>query len=298
LIQRIPPPRKWIRPPLAEGASAGAAFAANVGAAVAHIRANARGAALGRDPEHLHQVRVGVRRLRSTLRAFRGLIRRRSASRLERELRSIQRALGAVRDWDEFAASRFAARLRGAARRPRALAHRSARTILTGARFKSVMRDVLAWSGSEPWRAASDPGEALAAFGARALQRLYGALCRRAARIDWADAARRHRVRIRLKRLRYGCDCFAAAYPADETGPLLHRLRVLQQLLGELNDIQVQRRLLGDLAQDAGVAAPAKRARRKLAARERQLIRDVAKGWSKFAAVPPYWQRQAARARG
>jgi CHAD domain-containing protein len=130
------------------------------------------------------------------------------------------------------------------------------------------------------------------------LQRLYRGLCRRAAGIDWADAERRHRVRIRLKRLRYGCDCFAAVYLPDETEPMLHRLRALQQLLGELNDIQVQRRLLGDLAQDEGVAALAKRARKELAARERRLIGDVAKAWSKFAAVPPYWRRQAARARG
>ena len=298
LTQRLPPPRKWIRPRLNDAAGAGAAFVANAGAAVAHIRANARGAALGRDPEHLHQVRIGVRRLRSTLRAFRGLVRRRGALRLARELRAIQRALGAVRDWDEFVAAQFEPALQRAARRPRALAQRSARTILTGARFKSVTRDVLAWSRSNPWRAACDSEEALAAFGARALQRLYRGLCRRAAGIDWADADRRHRVRIRLKRLRYGCDCFAAAYPPDETAPLLHRLRTLQHLLGELNDIQVQRRLLGDLAQDAGVAAPAQRARRVLEARQRQLIRGAAKAWSKFEAVPPYWRRQADRARG
>jgi triphosphatase len=289
---------KWRRPVLAAQATAGVAFAANVGAAVAHIRANVRGAVKGLNPEYLHQVRVGVRRLRSTLRAFRGLIRRRNASRLERELRSIQRVLGAARDWDAFAAAQFAPRLRGAARLPRALAKRSARTILTGTRFLSLTREALAWSRSKPWRATSDPDEALAAFGARALQRLHDALRRRAARIDWADAERRHRVRIRLKRLRYGCDCFAAAYPADETGPLMHRLRALQKLLGELNDIQVQRRLLSTLAKDAVVAAPVKRARQELKARERQLIHDVAKAWSKFAAVPPYWRRQAARARG
>ncbi len=291
LTQHIPPPRKWIRPPLNGRADAGAAFAANAGAAVAHIRANARGAAQGRDPEHLHQVRIGVRRLRSTLRAFRGLVRRRGALRLARELRAIQRALGAARDWDGFMAAQFEPVLQRAARRPRALAQRSARRILTGAWFTSVTHDVLAWSRSKPWCAAGDPGEALGAFGARALQRLYGALCRRAAGIDWANAGRRHRVRIGLKRLRYGCDCFAAAYPADETAPLLHRLRVLQHLLGELNDIQVQRRLLGELAQEAGVAKAAKRARHALEARQRRLIRDAAKAWSKFEAVSPYWRR-------
>lgn len=120
------------------------------------------------------------------------------------------------------------------------------------------------------------------------MQRLYGALCRRATGIDWQDAEQRHRVRIRLKRLRYGCDCFAAAYPADETGPMLHRLRASQHLLGELNDLQVQRRLLGELARDAGLAAAVQHARQ---ARERRLIRETAKAWTKFESVAPYWRR-------
>jgi CHAD domain-containing protein len=292
-VPRNPPPRKWTQPPLAQGASAGAAFVAGVGAAVAHVRANARGAALGRDPEHLHQVRIGIRRLRSTLRAFRGLIRRRRALRFERALRAAQRALGTARDWDEFVASRFAPDLRRAARRPRALAQQSVRRILTGVRFNPLTREVLDWSRSNPWRAASNPGQALAGFGARALQRLYGALCRRAAGIDWADAERRHRVRIRLKRLRYGCECFAAVFARDETEPLLHCMRRLQHLLGELNDIQVQRRLLRELAGDAGLAQAAERARRLLDAREGPLIRDAEKAWSKFEAVPPYWRHRA-----
>lgn len=130
------------------------------------------------------------------------------------------------------------------------------------------------------------------------MERLYRSLRRKAAAIDWADAERRHRVRIRLKRLRYGCDCFATAYSRGQTAPLLHRLRALQELLGELNDIQVQRRLLGDLARDERAAAPAQQARRELAARERELICDVAKAWSRFEAMPPYWGDPAGRARG
>jgi CHAD domain-containing protein len=264
---------------------------------MAQIRANARGAALGRDPECLHQLRVGIRRLRSTLRAFRELLRRRRASRFDRGLRRTLRSLGAARDWDVFLGSRFAPVLRRMARRRRALEQQSVRRILAGTRFKSVTRDVAAWSRSNPWRAASDAREALAAFGARALQRLYAALCRRAAGIDWADAERRHRVRIRLKRLRYGCECFAAAYPQDAAEPLLHRLRELQHLLGELNDIQVQRRLLDELAQEAGMAPAAERARQELEAGDRRLIRDAGKVWSKFEAVRPYWaRRKAARA--
>ena len=60
-MKRIAPPQKWARPTLSAQSRAGNAFIANAGAAVAQIRANRAGAATGRDAEHLHQLRVGVR---------------------------------------------------------------------------------------------------------------------------------------------------------------------------------------------------------------------------------------------
>jgi len=290
-------PQKWLRPSLKAGAPAGAAFAANVRAAVAQIRGNARAAAPARDPEYLHQLRVGIRRLRSTLRAFRSLVRHRRASRFDCELRSTLRALGAARDWDVFLSSPLAPELQRAGRRARADARRAAQRVMNGTEFRSLLRHASAWGRSEPWRAAADPDEPLGRFGARALQRLYGSLTRAAQAIDWADAERRHRVRIRLKRLRYGCECFMAAFPEEAAEPMLHRLRALQHLLGELNDIQVRRSLLGELAQNAALSNAAERAGRLLAARERALIRDAGKTWSKLDAMRPYWRRKAARAK-
>ena len=71
-MTKRPSPQKFVAPPLRAQARAGDAFIANVGAAVAQIQANRAGAASGRDPEHLHQLRVGIRRLRSTLLACLG----------------------------------------------------------------------------------------------------------------------------------------------------------------------------------------------------------------------------------
>ena len=68
ILQRIPPVQKWMPPALDAGTAVGAAFVANIRAAIVQIRANARGAVLGHDPEHLHQVRVGIQRLHSTVR--------------------------------------------------------------------------------------------------------------------------------------------------------------------------------------------------------------------------------------
>jgi CHAD domain-containing protein len=57
------------------------------------------GTRLGRDPESLHDMRVGVRRLRALLRAGKKLVAT-DSSELDRRLKELGRALGAVRDLD------------------------------------------------------------------------------------------------------------------------------------------------------------------------------------------------------
>jgi CHAD domain-containing protein len=267
------------------------AFVSNIEAAVAQIRANAQGAAVGRDAEYLHQLRVGIRRLRSTLRVFRALVTRRRAAQLGKELRATLRALGRARDWDVFQQSRFAPVLQRAAQAPRAAAQRSVRRVLGHERFRSLLKKTLAWARREPWRASANPGAPLGPFGARALRPLYRAVRNIVAHIEWSDPEQRHRVRVRLKRLRYGSDCFAAGFAPEALGGFQHRLRVMQHMLGELNDISVQYGLLRKLAHDKDLARAVARARSELAARERVLIGEIPKAWSKLVSHPPRWRR-------
>jgi inorganic triphosphatase YgiF len=93
---------------------AGEAFVANIAAAAALLGANARGAALGKNPGYLHQVRVGIRRLRSTLRVFRRLVRKRPARRFDHALRSLMRAwarrVTGMSSWTRTAAGTAASR--------------------------------------------------------------------------------------------------------------------------------------------------------------------------------------------
>src|SRR5512132_1503308 len=170
ISQRLPPPQIWRRPPLPAGASAAVAFVANLRAAVAQIHANAHGASVGRNQEYLHQLRVGIRRLRSTLRAFRELVRRRRARRFDRELRTLLRAMGAVRDWDAFVHSRISPALRKAGLRQRTSAQASLRGSVTPRKLALLTGRLFAWAQGEPWRARARPDEPLGPFGARALR--------------------------------------------------------------------------------------------------------------------------------
>ena len=295
-------PRKWTRPALAAKATAGAAFVAGTRAALEQIAANAAGAASGRDPEFLHQLRVGVRRLRSALRAFRGLLRRRRADSAERPWRAMMQTLGSARDWDLFQRILEPGELQSAALKRRTEAQHRARLLVNSPRFRETHRRTLAWAESRPWRRHSDPAEPLPDFARRTLQRLHENLRIPALGIDWSDAARRHRVRVRVKRMRYGCELFVSAFPRGRARVFLQGLRGLQDILGELNDIAVQRALLRKLA---GRGSPPRiveaeaTVRARLASRERELIAALEPAWADFEARLPFWGKPAAvRARG
>ena len=290
-------PQKWIQPSLKAGATAAQTFAANLAAAAEQINANVPGFLASRNPEYLHQLRVGIRRMRSTLRAFRGLAQRRPSSTFDRELRSTLRILGEARDWDVFDDSEFPASLRRAARLSRARALRRARAAVSQKRFQSLPGRVLRWAATTPWRKGADPQERTGSFGARALKRLHSELSDCATKIDWADGELRHDVRIRTKRLRYALDCFASGFAPESIGRFTQCLRALQEVLGELNDCRVQRALLRKLAPERpGRAASA--AVSRIASRERRLIGKAGESWSRLEGHSPHWRREAAHARG
>ena len=296
---REAPPRKWTRPVRARRATAGTAFVANACASLDQIAVNAPAVAAGAEPEYLHQLRVGIRRLRAALRAFRELVRSRPARRMDRRLRAILHRLGAARDWDVFCQSHANAGLIELARPESTAARRGAREVMKSARFGNALEEIRAWATSGPWRRGADPDEPLAGFAVRALQKLFRTLHEDAKRIDWRDSVRRHKIRIKVKRLRYAGDFFAPAFRRRAMRPFLETLKALQQVLGELNDIHMQRRLLRMLARDRSSIALIRAAGALLEARERALIAELRRSWTAFEALPRFWRDPAtARARG
>ena len=252
-------PSKWQPPRLDCAGTAGAACNALVSAALAQIVANVAGALKGRDPEYLHQLRVGIRRLRAVFRIFRKITS--NAKPLDRRLRRLLPPLGEARDWDVLVA-RFG---RGQAEQRTAQAR--CRKVLRGAEFKAALAQAQRWA-AEHSRVGRAP---LTAFAGKALGRLHRKALKRGQNIDWRDAKRRHALRIAIKRLRYGCDFFAPCFAGSLN--YLRSLAKLQDLLGELNDIAVARRLLG--IDDAS--------------HERALLNRLVPAWSAFEKRPCFW---------
>jgi triphosphatase len=307
--QAFPSPRKWRRPKLGELATPSEAFRAIFGAALTQAGANARGVAYGRDPEYLHQMRVGLRRLRSALLAFRDLVPKKAASPLAERLRGLMPDLGAARDWDVFSESLvhlgtqeperapLLAPLLARARAKRTAARRRARITAASPKLQAFLLRALRWVNAAPWKDTAESAEgSLGLFAAAALERLHARALREAEDIDWADAERRHRLRIRMKRLRYGCDFFAASFPGAAARPYIKRLAALQDILGELNDIAVARRLLGELAPRGSgrdLMAAAGHVRHALAVRERMLVISLETAWAAFEKRRPFWKGRA-----
>ncbi len=287
-------PAKWLRPSTDGNAAASEAFVALCGTAIAQIGANAAGVLNGRDAEYLHQLRVGVRRLRSAVRAFRPLLKRGRARAAERPLRRMMRTFGQARDWDVFCESLHdagpAPAMLAAARRKRGGARREARRVVGSAAFQGAQLRALRWLHGNPWKSDAARADSFALLASRALDGLHARLLRRARDIDWRDPPRRHAVRIAVKRLRYGCDFFGAAFPRQAVQPFLARLASLQDTLGELNDVAVEGRLIDELAESETLRLEKPRVRRWLAARERELIAALEPEWSVFESKRPFWR--------
>jgi CHAD domain-containing protein len=255
--------------PISAGASTDVAAArrAALREALEQVVANVPGALAGRDPEYLHQLRVGTRRLRAALHAFRGTMRESDARALRRALRRLAAVAGPVRDLD-VAAPQLPAELRAPAGRRRRAAHAALRRVLG------------AW---QPWllpRGRAAPRRPLPDFAREVLERLDRKALRRGGRIDWARPGKRHALRVRLRRLRYACEFFQGAFAPGAAERLIDSLKALQDLLGELNDYVVRRRIAREMG---GRRAP-------VGARERVLLAQLPAAWRRFARAPRFWR--------
>jgi inorganic triphosphatase YgiF len=274
--------------------AADAALRQVIGHGVEVLLANAQGLAEHEDPEFVHQARVALRRMRSTVRLWRKHAR--FPARLETELQWIGRELGAARDADVFAVDTLprlaeglppglddAMRaLAGTAQARRETARRHARAALASGRFAQLALDLLAWAHDAP----DETTRRLRKLAPRQLGRALDRLVDAARFFIALSPQRRHRVRILAKRLRYALDLFAVALPPQPTAAYVERLAHLQDLLGELNDVAVARETLRDLGAGPDLQGAIGL---RLAARESVLLHEAEAALHALFDAPSPW---------
>jgi len=219
------------------------------------------------DAEALHDFRVAMRRLRSTLRAYQPQLEAVVPAKLRRRLRDLARATGEARDvevqisWLERQRNELPG-ARGAGvpwllsrltqRRERAYQDIRERI---APKFERLARRLRRALGSVPPPDATVPAS-LASLIAQLLEDQGSDLERRLALIrSPANHAEAHAARIRVKRARYLLE--PVVREAKPAAAVVRRLKHVQQLLGDLHDLQVVIVRLGDAA-----AAAAQRTRR------------------------------------
>jgi inorganic triphosphatase YgiF len=233
-------------PELDADMSASALRLAIVKACVDQVVANASilGAG-GLDDEVVHQLRVGLRRLRTAVREL-GAASGRHAPAWEPAITDLFRRLGEYRDRSQVAdamridlaaAGSPAPDLRARAAEPidpiELMRSVDVQLALLGV-LAEVMDHVKPDAVAGP-AAASEARGALADIAAR-LSALHAAVRKAAKRFARVDDAERHRVRKRLKRLRYLAEMIGPLYDAKAVERYLARLRPAQDALGAYVD--------------------------------------------------------------
>jgi CHAD domain-containing protein len=228
-----------------------------------------------KDPEHVHQLRVGTRRAGAALDIFAVCLPERAYKTARKQLRQISRAAGAARDWDVFLLAltqrRPGKRVRPAkgkgsdpsfpqrGRKPQpgidflvgyAFAERlAAQEHLeeANAKFPFDFDRLLAETVAAVHRPRSrPPPRTLIDLARPLLSGLLKELDQAAAR-DLMDYDNLHQVRIAGKRLRYAMEVFAECFDPPFREQLYPAVEEMQEILGRANDSHVAMQRLGAL---------------------------------------------------
>ena len=245
------------------------AFACVILGCLAHIQANELGVVNTEEAEPVHQMRVGIRRLRSALKLVEPLVV--FPVSLMAELQWIVEVLGAARDWEVLATSTLpgvfgdgTANLDGEVlirlANETALRHRvGAAAAVDSPRYSSLAVDIELWFEQAHWRDDHDADRRDALnvsareFGAKALRERHRKLMKRGRQLPDLDPVNRHRARIAAKNLRYALEFFGSLYDKRSLRKYVETLTRLQDDLGSRNDITVAERILQQLALTAPV---------------------------------------------
>ena len=296
LLASPTPASKGVSPPIGASDTVGGAFRKVVGSIAAHLLGNVDAAVGGLDPEGVHQLRVGLRRLRCALMVF-GDRHSPGVVDIDQAARHALKKLGRARDADVFLLETLGDGLRAhdeqrleslrrAAEAHQSRAYDDVRRLLAGEAFNMLLIDVMATS-VDPARLVEEPSRPLIRAAPATLAKLHRKVVRAGTDFATLSAPQRHRVRIAVKKLRYACAYLADLHDSAES--YLACLARLQQQLGLVNDIIVAGLLADDLAATRGEQDGAALVSEWCRDRLRAMEADLCDAWDSFVAAKRFW---------
>jgi len=253
------------------------------------------------DPEALHQMRIALTHLRTSIVFFSPMVADPLYPQIREELKWLNRETGEVRDLDVAIARITASNPVHPQAIPglqtwlkkRAEGHRRLARLLRSARYRRLMEQTLAWVESGPWctkrskQAAKERARPIADYGASKLGQWEQKLLRKSRRLVRLDARKRHRLRLLNKKLTYSIESLKELFEDKEFAKqkvALKHLRKAQRSLGQLNDNARGQALAAALRRD-GVETPLQFFGAK---REKNLLQATQSAYRKLAKLKPF----------
>ena len=254
LQKKGPEPEKARPVRIARKDTCAKAFAAILQSAVRQILVNREAVLQTDDPNGAHQLRIGLRRQRSVLRALRPLADRSSLRAFERSARDMGRCVGTLRDADvlisgihapaEAAASDKAgfAELHEMLTRERQRRRDEVRAALRGSSWSRLQLYLTLW----PRTLAENPKleKSVAGHASMVLGKTWKKAAKLGRKLEKLDADHCHEMRKVLKTLRYQAEFFAPLFGKRHTERFIERLKALQDVFGYINDVRMAPKLV------------------------------------------------------
>lgn len=269
-----------------------------------------------RDGEGIHQMRVGLRRLRAAISIFKDMLQDHQSQHIKAELKWLTEQLAPARDYDVFLGDSVEpmreaqpqhgqlAALHSALLKERAAGFTMARDAVVSERYRRLTLRTALWLADGDWCRYRDsvrrcrrarPAKDLAR---EALSKRTKKIVNKIEKLEKLDAAHRHKLRIAIKKLRYAMEFFDTLFAVrkKERKALSKVLEKLQTAMGKLNDIRVHEGLENKIRRVRGTARgrQASRAADLVRGRERRnvkpLLAEAAKAGAHLARLKPFWK--------
>ena len=220
------------------------------------MKANEWGISADLDSEFLHDFRVAIRRIRSALGQIRGVLPHQIWDQFSRKFAWLGEITGPTRDLDVYLLN-FGAYKNSLPlpvrddldpfyyflRKHRIIEHKKLVTYLESTRYRKMIAALLA-SLKAPLPARSilpNANRSALDVANERIWRMARRVIREGETINASSPPEDlHELRKSCKKLRYLMDFFQSLYPSDEIKPLIKLLKLLQNQLGEYQDLHVQ----------------------------------------------------------
>jgi inorganic triphosphatase YgiF len=310
-----PKPVKGETVHLARKATVGDALEQVLRHCMAHIISNEPALVDTADEEALHQMRVGLRRLRAALAVFAPVLDKEMLQDINEKARTLAGLLGAARDYDVFRGELVAPLketgegsvklLDRAATLQQLNAWDTALRAVSSVEFTRTCLTLALHIEEKSWQrqAELDPKKAMMLamparqFAERALSKRLRKVKSLGVNIDSLKLSERHELRKRLKSLKYAVGFFSALYPKKQATKQQKTLSDLQDVFGSLNDLAVAEEIVRTLTEKSAgtkenveIAAGGGRVLGWHSARAEIHWNNASTAWAAFRSTEPFWR--------